>query len=527
MMKRKTDIIFVLLLLAVSFFYDYPAILFSRPSYHHIWRQTDCLSITMNYYRDNRNFFEPAILYDGGCGGKTASEFPVIYYTVAQLWKIFGYHEFIFRLVNILIVFTGLYCLFRLAREFLEDDFWAIMVPIYLFSSPILVFYTNNFLADAPAFGFALIACYFYWKGISRERKKWFWLAFLFFALAGVLKISSLLIFIALLIIHIYILLFKRKQKGWLNQGSLLIPYFLVFVVIALWYGYVHYYNKHNMSGIFLQGILPIWEIDKNTINQVYKSLYDLILPSYFTMPALWAEGVLLLLLFVFFKRVNKYFLFLSWIVFIGCIGFVLLFYQVFTIHDYYMTNLLIFIPLPLLAALDLSRRRFPLVFKHYIPKIIFAGSTLILLYVGAVDIRMKYNAQQPFVQKNLVIKKEKIVPWVLYENYSSKYLKALETITPYLRQIGIKRDDLVLSIPDWGINITLYLMDQKGYTDFISYSLPEDRKIAKAIEYGVRYLVVNDTAVYSKPNMAQYLQHRIGKYRNVEIFDLKTGESR
>ena len=133
-MKKHADLLFVALLLAVSLLYGYHDILFARPSYHHIWRQADCLSITMNYFQDDRNFFRPAINWVGDSGGRTISEFPIIYFSVAQLWKVFGYHEFIFRLINVLIVFSGLFCLFRLAREFLSDTFWAILIPIFLFS---------------------------------------------------------------------------------------------------------------------------------------------------------------------------------------------------------------------------------------------------------------------------------------------------------------------------------------------------------------------------------------------------------
>jgi len=147
--KNKSNFVFIFLLFLIALLYGYPQILKSRPYSIHQWRQADCLSISMNYYKEGHNFFEPAIYWLGdGKEGKTVSECPIIYYSVAQLWKAFGYHEYIFRLVNILIVFLGLFCLFRLITGILSDAFWAIIITLLLFASPILVFYTNNFTAE-------------------------------------------------------------------------------------------------------------------------------------------------------------------------------------------------------------------------------------------------------------------------------------------------------------------------------------------------------------------------------------------
>jgi len=520
-MKKHADLIFIIVLLAVSFLYGYHDILFARPAYHHIWRQADCLSITMNYYQDNLNFLTPAIHWVGDKQGRTISEFPIIYYLVAQLWKIFGYHEFIFRLVNILIVFSGLFCLYRLSREFLSDTFWAILIPLFLFSSPILAFFTNNFLADAPALGLALVACYFYWKAFSLQKNKWYYLAFFFFLLAGLLKVSSLLIFVAIFLIHLWMVIFNKGERTWYNRIARLIPYFLVILLVIFWYSYTRSYNRQNLAGIFLQGILPIWGIDPASRILLWKSLFGDLLPGFFTVPALCLDLLLFLLLFLLWRKVNKYFLSLNLLVFLGCAAFILLFFQVFNVHDYYLTNLLIFIPLPILTFLDWLRRQYPRIFKNIAVKVIAGAGVLILLYIGAVDTRMKYFPRQAFVQKNILVKHKKISDWIMWSDYCSTYFKALETITPYLRQIGIHRDDLVYSTPDGTINVSLYLMDQKGFSDFYVSSLPEDTRIETLKGFGVRYLVINDSTLYRKPFLAPYLTHKIGTYKNVEIFDL------
>ncbi len=520
-MKRKADFLFVALLLAVSLLYGYSDIMFARPSYHHIWRQSDCLSITMNYYQDNRNFFRPAIHWIGESGGRTISEFPIIYFSVAQLWKVFGYHEFIFRLINVLIVFTGLYCLFRLAREFLSDTFWAILIPLFVFSSPLLAYFTNNFLMDAPAFGIVLIACYFYWKAYKAESNKWYYLSFLLFLLAGLLKISALLIFIALLIIQLYNMIFHRREKTWLSRVARLWPYLIVVLLTYGWYSYAGYYNRHNMNGIFLHGILPIWGIEGPARLEIWKAMLKTLIPSFFSNEALLIDLALFLSMFVFYKKVNRFFRVLTTLVLTGGIGFILLFYQVFNVHDYYLLNLLIIIPLPLITVLDMLKRHYPALFNNTILKTVAALGVVVLLYMGAVTTRMRYYPKQAFVQKSILISKASISNWISWSDYCGSYYKSLETITPYLRSLGIRRDDLVYSTPDGTINVTLYLMDQKGFSDFYVGDIPEDKRIETVKSLGIKYLIINDTTILQKPFLAPYLHKRIGTYKNIAIIDL------
>jgi 4-amino-4-deoxy-L-arabinose transferase-like glycosyltransferase len=524
MSRRKSDLLFILVLLVIAFLYGYHSIFFHRPSYHHLWRQADCLSITMNYYMDDRNFFEPAIHWVGekAKDGRTISEFPIIYFTVAQLWKVFGHHEFIFRLINVLIVFSGLFCLYRFARELLEDTFWAILIPVFLFTSPVLGFYTNTFLADAPAMGLAMIASYFYWKAFSLKKKKWYWLAFFFFLLAGLIKLSALMMFFAFLAIQVYILIFRRKEKSWFNQPVLLVPYFVVALLIFAWYSYARYYNSHNLAGLFLQGILPIWAMDSAARSAIWTSFHKEMLPAFFSETALYINLAIFLSLFFFFKKMNRYLLFLNLLMFAGAIGFILLFFQVFNVHDYYLTNLLIFIPLPGIALLEMLKRNYPRVFKNFVFKGIVLAGVLVIVYTASVQSRMKYFPHQPYVQKSLFISDDMKTRWVMWIDYCSKFYQPLETINPTLRKMGIQRNDLVYCTPDVTINGSLYLMDQKVFTDFYFGSLPEDERLRALQNQQVHYLVLLDTNFHQNPKFAPFLKKKIGSYKSVEVWDLR-----
>jgi hypothetical protein len=506
----------------MSFFYGYHKIMTYRPYSIHQWRQADCLSITMNYYKENLNFFEPAVYWSGTKEGRTVSEFPIIYYTVAQLWKIFGYHEFIFRLVNILIVFSGLFCLFKFIFEFLSDSFWSIFVTFYLFTSPILVYYSNNFTADAPAFGIALIGCYNYWKFVSRKKNRFLYYALLAFLLAGLIKITSLIIFIALFIIFIYKAIFINDGRPFFKRVLNVLPFLIVIFIIISWYKYAILYNKNNLSGIFLQGIFPIWELDNDTIKNLWMTLYIELIPAYFNKKALIIELIIFISIFIFYKKINKFLFFLNILVFTGAILYILLWFQAFDVHDYYLTNLLIFIPVPVISILDFLKREHYSIFNNKIIKSFSVLVLIFLIYYTAVTNRMKYDTNDLLVRNNYIINQSKIEKYNWFHYEYSKRMKALETITPYLRTLGIKRTDKVFCIPDNSINISLYLMDQKGFTDYGYYELPFDQKIEFYKKLGVKYLIIIDPELEKEEYIQPYIKNKIGNYENADIFDLR-----
>src|SRR5450432_2281932 len=124
MYSKKYTLFFLLTVGFVFWFYSYLNIPILRPASIHIWRQTDCASIALYYYQRDMNFFHPEVcnhLYQNR--GYAVSEFPWIYYIVAMLYKLFGFHEWFFRGIVLLIFYCGLYALFRLSFLILQDEF--------------------------------------------------------------------------------------------------------------------------------------------------------------------------------------------------------------------------------------------------------------------------------------------------------------------------------------------------------------------------------------------------------------------
>ena len=122
--RYKNDLLFILLFAVFSISY-YDSVLDKGPLSMHIWRQTDCLSLTSNY-ANGATLFEPEIHFQGSddlTSGKSAGEFPALYYVVGKIWSLTGESYLAYRLFYLLILFAGSFALFKSLKILLNDAF--------------------------------------------------------------------------------------------------------------------------------------------------------------------------------------------------------------------------------------------------------------------------------------------------------------------------------------------------------------------------------------------------------------------
>jgi hypothetical protein len=100
------------------------------------------------------------------------------------------------------------------------------------------------------------------------------------------------------------------------------------------------------------------------------------------------------------------------------------------------------------------------------------------------------------------------------------------EGITPYIRSLGIKFDDKVISIPDESPNITLTLLQQKGFTDYHYWNNYEGiKRTERKIELGAKYLIVQGDENLLRNDVAPFISNQIGEYNGIKIYRLKIEE--
>ncbi len=496
------------LLVILFFIYGFDTILFLRPQSVHQWRQCDCLSFTLNFYHNDGSFFAPVIHYLGRDGdGKTVSDFPLLYYGIGKLWKITGYHEYIYRLIVLLISFAGLAALAKTVEGILKDSFMGLFMALILYSSTIFVYYSNNFLMNVPAFSFALIGLFFFYKFYDSGKNKFLFISMLFFLTGGLLKTPGLMGFVAILgifvIEQIFPVRFGKNGKLFPRPKIQILPFLIVIILIALWYWYAASYNSRHNSGIFLIGILPIWEINKAHILDIIHSVRILWLSSYQSKVMQGIAIVLFIAVLFSYKKSQKFLWYFMALLGIGFLLYLLLFFQVFNHHDYYLINQLIFMLSIFTSFFYLLKLHCPRVFKSWIFRVLLV---LLMVYNVNVCARNIYNRYH--------------VNWLNPYLTETKGLDNIDNITPYLRSLGIKRTDPMLVEQDPSFDITLYFMDQKGYTTF-GGRFRDSLEIRQGIKSDLKYMIVTDSSLLQQPYLQPFIKDRIGRWGKFYIFKL------
>lgn len=512
---------FIFVLMVVSYFYNYHEIAFKRPQSIHKWRQSDCASLALNYYQNGMKFFQPEthnLTSDGGKSGNACtSEIPILYYSVATLYKIFGYNEAIFRILNTLLFFLGLFYLFRLLKYLLDDGFWALGLSILFFTSPVLVFYGNNFLSNSSSFAFSIVGWYYFFRFYKEEKRKWFAVSVLFFLLAASFKVTAFFSLFAIggiyLMENFRILKFKQNKKIFNRPIFQLLLMAAAIVLVFAWIVYARQYNQKHDCYYFSTTIFPIWEIEKTEILNVLENVRKVWLRHYFHITVLYLLLVCIPFVVLFYKKNLKILNLILAIVFLEVVFYVLLQFWTFKDHDYYTIDMYILPVLLIISTFYILKTSFPQIFTSLIAKVVFSLFVVFNIYYA-----QKINTER-------------------YEGRKNNFGELEDTyfVTPYLRELGISENDTIISIPD-ASHVSLYLMNQKGWTEYQDARFNREESIAynrdsvsiqKSINNGARYLIVNGIAqLYDKRYLQSFCSHLKGRYNNMLIFDLGEQQS-
>lgn len=519
---KKPNILFIIAFLLISLSYNYIHILQLGPRALHIWRQSDCISMTLNYYQHGMNFFEPEIhnlIADDNTSGKTIGEFPLLYYFVASIWKVFGVHEWMYRFVGLLLVFWGLFSLFKTTNYFLKDTFWALWLPLVLFTSPIFADYGVSFLTNVPALCLVLVAFRYIQLYYEHNKISSLYIAMLLFLIAGLLKTSSLIGFFFLVVIYFgeKITLFNRNKVYLFKRKHAFFAMLLVIVGVFAWYYYAESFNSIHKGHYTFNHLWPIWEMSKTRILEYFHTIRTL---TIFLVFNIYTLGLFLLmfLALIFSPRKNSSFFYFGIIIlFGGSLAYTLFWFQALNFHDYYYIDLLLFIMFIPFAFLIFMKKNHEKVFQSKIVKVMSALFLIYNVYYTAEIFELRYFPK--YEKSYSIIPSDDLIKLFKWNdgNYSRKY-QALTEIKPYFKEIGISDDDRVISLPDGSFNITLYLMNQPGWTE---YGLDKSN-LKRYIARGAKYLIINDTTINKQDYLKQYLTTKIGTYKNVEIFRLK-----
>jgi hypothetical protein len=419
-----------------------------RPQSVHQWAQCDRAAVAKLYGSITLDITEPQTFNIENGSGITGMEFPLVNYLVGILYRIFGFHEFIYRLVILIILLTGLFAAFEFSNWFSGNHYKSFLITSVFSLSPVLAFYTPNFLPDTVSLSFILIAWYYFLKFIQKNKIIYLILLIIFSLAGSLIKISSLIsiIVMILLVLLNYKINFKEFQNVSRKNQRIIIASLLVVVAIVFsWYYYANWLSKVNDSNVFLlrakTTFVPneIWDhiiFVKNLWWQQYypKLLYYFILIS----------SVFLL---IYKKQANKMLTAITVLLWLGTLLFAFLMLSQFRDHDYYIITLL---PVVFFQLLLFSETFIKVISPKTNKATIILNILLFALAInGILTCRSNFNFRYS--------EGSWMDSFSLYDSYFN--------LDDKLNSVGIKEHDVVISIVDDSPNISLYLMNRRGIT--------------------------------------------------------------
>lgn len=262
----------------------------STPFEYESWRQSDTEAIARNFAEHRFHILYPQLNYNGPLPNYAQLELQVTTFLIAVLYKLFGEHYALARMVPISFFLGSCLFLYNIAKKaFSRQTAWIAMLLYGLL--PINLLYSRAIMPEAAALFFYTGAYFFYQQWTLRKRPVHLFLSALWLGLAIAEKIPAALIGVpifALAFAQYRFALFARKAF-WAYAMLALLPVTIYYI----WLG--HIAESPFVNGLAGKHIVP------NMLTAVLQPealrFFAKELPTAFSIPALAAglAGLLLL----------------------------------------------------------------------------------------------------------------------------------------------------------------------------------------------------------------------------------------
>lgn len=448
MKHGKTRLIGLLVIssfICLFFFLGMNTVFFNGPAGIHIMRQTDSMSFASQYYNNGFHFFEPQLFNLKNIDGKAACEFPLLYYITALLYLVFGKNFIILKLLNLIILYFGVFNVFRLAYGILKDYFYAALIALFLFTSTVFNFYSFNYLPDITALGLVFSGWYYLYRYLCNGLRAYLITAFVLFLLGSLIKVTYMINPLSIMALAALSML-KRNAKMFSGEQSKKIIWYgiaSVFIVV-FWNMYALWYNDANDSYSFNTTILPIWEESKETIVVIWDHMRHYWHCNYFYQSSFHLLFCVAAFQIIMIRKASSRLALLLGILFLGSASYWMLFYHQFQDHDYYFLAFFPFFVLLLVSGIrtlqNLTSRRV----IHIALKIIM----LVIVIAGINYSRMKLSQR--------------------YHPIADKFSKTsiiIQNNKHKIQALNIPADAKFVVAPDPCQNSGLFFLDRMGWT--------------------------------------------------------------
>jgi len=211
------------------------------------WKEIDYLTISRNYWQNGFNFLQPEVTWPAEPPRVTEMELPLVPYTTALLYQIFGYGSLTSRAVTLFASLLLMVYVYKLARrEFnpfigLLSAFAAGVLPLYhpfsrlLFTEPLMI-------------AMSVASIYYMAEWADHQNKRNWILTVLSLSLTFSLKLETLY-----LLLPLSWIVFRKYQWKLSHYWGYILLILSSLILPVIWYSYAYYLETTgaHLFGIF------------------------------------------------------------------------------------------------------------------------------------------------------------------------------------------------------------------------------------------------------------------------------------
>ncbi len=449
----------------------------------HVWRQSQTQNTIENFYEEDFNLFNPRQNNRGSGDGILRMEFPIMQWMFAGVYKLFGKHLIISRLLSLLIGLLSVLGIYFLAKNIFENEIAALLSAWFFNFSPSFFYHTVNPMPDNFAMCCAIWGLVFFFLFIKKTKTAHLIWSGFFLSIAALAKLPFILFASVPFVYHF---LFRKKITDQKKHLSFFIIYALQLLPLA-WYAWVipTWEGNDVAKGMFTnqESITNLLAILSGTL---ISTLPELLL-NYAAVP-LFLFGI-----YQFFKlKIYRSKLFpVFGILMLGLIAYFLFEMNLIgLIHDYYLFP---FLPLLFLMVGFGGFQLWKL--NHQWAKVLLLIAILVAPLTAHLRISSRWNSSDVGFNKDFLT-----------------YKKELQNAVP---------DDALCVIGnDVSGHILFYYTDKKGWR-FQHDDLSKD-VLDSFIKDGATYFYSDSRTIDEAKNIQPYLEKMILERGSVRVFKLQ-----
>jgi Dolichyl-phosphate-mannose-protein mannosyltransferase len=176
------------------------------------WRQSDVAAIARNFFENGFHLTRPQIDWAGNERGYVGTEFPILPFVAALVYRSAGIQEWIGRIQGVLFFVAALPFFFSLVRR-IFGELTAIWATFFYAFAPLGIAASRAFMPDVPSLSLAIAGAYFFLRWIEEDRFGWL-------VSSAVLVSLSLLIKLPMAIIGVPLFYLAAHGRCRKNSGT-------------------------------------------------------------------------------------------------------------------------------------------------------------------------------------------------------------------------------------------------------------------------------------------------------------------